>query len=115
MKVLNEKGFTINADKCEWYRKEMEFFGLKFSEKGVSLTEDKSNALMNATIPENKKELHSFLGLGTYCSRFIHRYADDSNELWPLVRKNKQLEWNSNKIHLTKYVWVLKIIYLILL
>jgi len=96
MKVLNEKGFTINADKCEWYRKEMEFFGLKFSEKGVSLTEDKSNALMNATIPENKKELHSFLGLGTYCSRFIHRYADDSNELWPLVRKNKQFEWNSN-------------------
>ena len=36
------------------------------------------------------------MGLGTYCSRFIHRYADDSNDIWPFVRKNKQFEWNSN-------------------
>jgi hypothetical protein len=51
MKVLIEKGFTIHADKCEWLRKEMEFIVLNFSEKGVALTEDRSNALMNATIP----------------------------------------------------------------
>ena len=104
-----KKAFTINADKREWYRKEMEFFGLKFSEKSVSLTEDKSN---NATIPENKKELHSFLGLGTYCSRFIHRYADDSNEF---VKINNLNGIQIIKNHLIKYVWVLKIIYHILM
>ncbi len=91
--MLNENGLTVNKDKCEWFRKEMTFFGLKFSENGVSLTDDKTEALMNASIPQNKKDLHSFLGLGTYCSRFIHRYSDDANKLWPLTKKKVQFNW----------------------
>ncbi len=54
------------------------------------------NALMNATIPEDKKDLHSFFGLVTYCSRFIDRSADDSNELWPFFHKYKKFELISN-------------------
>ena len=66
LKILNDNGLTINGDKCEWKRQELDFFGLHFSKDGVSLKENKVEALMNAKLPENKKEIHSFLGLGTY-------------------------------------------------
>ena len=82
LKILNDNGLTINGDKCEWKRQELDFFGLHFSKDGVSLKENKVEALMNAKLPENKKEYISFLGLGTYCSRFIHKYADDASVLW---------------------------------
>ena len=93
LKILNDNGLTINGDKCEWKRQELDFFGLHFSKDGVSLKENKVEALMNAKLPENKKEIHSFLGLGTYCSRFIHKYADDASVLWGLTSKSKQFEW----------------------
>jgi hypothetical protein len=94
LKILDENGLTINGEKCEWKRQELDFFGLHFSKDGVSLKENKVEALMNAKKPENKKEIHSFLGLGTYCSRFIHRYSDDASVLWGLTARNKQFNWN---------------------
>ncbi len=57
MKILNDNGLTINGDKCEWKRQELDFFGLFFSKDGVSLKENKVEALMNAKLPENTTHL----------------------------------------------------------
>lgn len=69
LKRLEEHGLTVNKDKCSIGEKTMEFFGFQFSEHGMSVTEEKFQALLNAKEPRNAKELRSLLGLAQYCER----------------------------------------------
>jgi hypothetical protein len=41
---LNEIGLNVNIDKCEFGKTEIYFYGLKFSDKGIALTEHKIKA-----------------------------------------------------------------------
>ena len=66
---LDKAGITVNKDKCSIGKASMEFFGFHFSKDGMSLTEEKYQALLNAKDPENAKELRSLLGLAQYCER----------------------------------------------
>ena len=63
---LAEKNLTVNPDKCKFDVSEVNFFGLKLSAKGVSLNDEKLNALKTFKTPANAAELLSFLGLAVY-------------------------------------------------
>ena len=95
MQRLNENNLTVNQDKCEWFKTELDFFGLHFSKDGVSLSDSKIKDFIETKTPKNKSDLHSFLGLGTYCSRFIRNYASKSTKLWELTRKSTEFKWTS--------------------
>ena len=58
---LQDIGLTLNREKCEFYKKEVTFFGLHFSAKGISATEDRCRALKAVLAPNNVKDLRSFL------------------------------------------------------
>ena len=45
LKRLDEHGLTVNEAKCQFNKSEITFFGLHFTEKGVSLNETKTKAL----------------------------------------------------------------------
>ena len=36
LKALEDSGYTLNIDKCEFFKEEIKFFGLKFSKDGIS-------------------------------------------------------------------------------
>lgn len=85
---LNKVGVTVNKDKCSIGEPSMEFFGFHFSEAGMSLTEEKYKALLNAKDPINAKELRSLLGLAQYCERAaIANMAKLVEPLRKLLRK----------------------------
>ena len=87
-------GITLNFEKCKLNKTELIFFGLKFSPSGVSLTDDKINALMKASYPKTSGELHSFLGLVSYCSRYIPNQATITEPLHNLCRKDSKWSWS---------------------
>jgi hypothetical protein len=62
---------TVNKAKGLFNQSEITFFGLHFTENGVSLNEIKTKALNEFKVPNNASELHSFLGLVVYASRWI--------------------------------------------
>jgi hypothetical protein len=95
MKRLNEYNLTINKEKCKWFKKELDFFGLHFCGEGISLSESKMSDFTNSKTPTNKSDLHSFHGLGTYCSRFIPNYASCVKCLWDLTKKRAKFEWTN--------------------
>ena len=89
-------GLTVNPDKCIFRRTSLEFFGLRFSNKGVSLSDTKIKAIKEAKQSSTASELRSFLGLAVFCSRHIPKLASLAAPLWDLVRKakpNNKLEW----------------------
>ncbi|CAF1121019.1 unnamed protein product, partial [Brachionus calyciflorus] len=92
---LEKKGFTLNIEKCVFSKSTVTFFGLILSNNSISLNEQKTSALRNASAPRNASELHSFLGLTVYASRWIKDLALISEPLWALL-KNQALpkfEW----------------------
>ena len=45
---LEETGFIINLEKSEFYKEELTFFGLRFTPKGISPTEDRVKLFKDA-------------------------------------------------------------------
>lgn len=86
-------GLTCNIKKCEFNRTSMEFFGIQFSDGGVSITKEKQKALLEASVPETKSELRSYLGLASFCGRSIYNLAGVSGHLWNLTNKGVNWSW----------------------
>ena len=72
---LNEKGITLNFDKCICDKDNLEYYGLKFSKDGVKPSPHKIIALQNVRHPENAKAVRSFLELTNYFKKFIPNYS----------------------------------------
>ncbi len=69
------------------------FFGLAFSDQGISPDPEKVEALQHISAPSNQAELRSFLGTANYSSQFIHNYATIAAPLRDLTRKNVRWSW----------------------
>ncbi|XP_053385838.1 uncharacterized protein LOC123539936 [Mercenaria mercenaria] len=63
LRVLHEKGFTLNPSKCQFEMSKVTFMGNVLSEHGVGPTESKVRDVLNARAPRNAAEVRSFLGL----------------------------------------------------
>jgi bacterioferritin-associated ferredoxin len=94
LKRLNVLGLTVSAEKCMFGVDELVLFGLKVSKNGISLSDSKIDALVNAKAPSTMKEVRSFLGLANYCGKHIPSLATLAEPLWSLVDENKIFEWN---------------------
>ena len=90
---LEASGLTLNLKKCEFYRNELIFFGLRFTGQGISPTEDRCQALKNANAPMNAKELHSFLCTVMWSGRFMKNVCSVAEPLWKLTKKGAQWQW----------------------
>ena len=71
LRRLQEKGLTLNKQKCEFNKKTLEFFGYIFSENGFSANKKKCETIKNTPAPQNASEVRSFLAMTNYVSRFI--------------------------------------------
>ena len=90
---LESRGITLNKGKCQFYRKELTFFGLRFTADGVSPTEDRCRALREAQTPKDAKELRSFLCSALYSARFMQNHCIVADPLWRLCKAGVEWKW----------------------
>ena len=88
-------GLTLNQSKCEFSQSQLTFFGLVFSGEGVSPDPAKVEAIHNCSSPQSVKEVRSFLGMATYCAKFIANFSDLTAPLRELTKKNVPFKWSS--------------------
>ena len=67
------------------------------STKGISPEPEKVDSIINMKPPSNTSELRSFLGLVTYCSKFIPDFATITEPLRRLTRQNVDFIWNTEQ------------------
>ena len=72
---LEEKGLTLNYNKCEFNNDKISFYGHIFSKDGLSPDPAKISAIKNCSAPNNINEVRSLLGMTNYVSRFIRDYS----------------------------------------
>ena len=71
----NDFGITLNKEKCLFGVQDLEFYGYRFTNKGLKPTQEKVRAVKECKPPGSRDEVKSFLGMIGYLSKFIPRYA----------------------------------------
>lgn len=74
--ALRRNNLTLNEEKCEFEVSETKFLGHQLNADGFAISEDKVRDVLKFKHPTNTTNLRSFLGLVSYLSDYIPRYAD---------------------------------------
>ena len=90
---LRRHKFKVSWMKCSFMSENTQFLGYKLSARGIEPIGTKIDALAETPIPENAKQLHSFLGLINYYSRFIEGLARLVRPLYALLKKGAEWLW----------------------
>ena len=68
---LHKYNLRLKLPKCEFFKPEVVYLGLKISAVGLQPVEEKINAVKKAPTPRNVSELRSFLGMVQYYYSFL--------------------------------------------
>ena len=86
-------GLSLNKTKCEFNKNTLTFFGFIFSDKGISPDPRKVRAIQDAKPPTSTQGVQSFLGMATYCAKFMPSFSDISQPLHELTKKDVRFIW----------------------
>ena len=98
LNALSQSNITVNPAKCMFDVSELSFLGIVFGKDGVKADENKVQALKEASKPENKEALRSFLGMSGFSQRFIPGYAQMTAPLREAMTA-KRWCWGSQQEH----------------
>lgn len=73
-------------DKIQYYKNEVIYLGLLFTENDIRPDNDRITAITELTIPSNKKELQRILGIINYVRQFIPSISKISSPLKELFK-----------------------------
>lgn len=94
---FKSRNVALNWEKCLFRVTELEYLGHQISEKGISPSETKIQALLSFREPQNEQELRSFLGLANYMNKFIPNLATIDQPLRKLLSKGAKFEWTKDQ------------------
>ncbi|XP_055543287.1 uncharacterized protein LOC129728846 [Wyeomyia smithii] len=96
LQILKANNLTLNLDKCEFDKTHITFIGHELDEKGINIEETKIEDIRKFHHPTSISELRSFLGLATFVSPHIAKFADISSPLWSVV-SSKTWSWGKEQ------------------
>jgi len=85
---IREANLILKPNKCFFVKQSIKFLGHIVSDQGIHPDPDRVKAISEMKIPENVKELRSFLGLVGYYRKFIPDFAKICNCLYDLTKIN---------------------------
>ena len=90
MKRLQQHGLVINEEKCQFFKKEVDFLGHVVSSDGIRPPAAKVEAIRTYPKPATCSQLLSFLGMLNYYRRFIPKAASMLKPLTDATREEEQ-------------------------
>jgi len=91
---LQQNGLAVSPEKCVWKAEEVEFLGYIIGCNGVSMSQDKVEAILSWNSPTSVKETQSFLGFANFYRRFIQDYSRIARPMTELTKKSEtKWEW----------------------
>ena len=94
---LRERNLTLNKEKCKFNQSSIAFMGHTLTAQGLMPQDSKIKAVLETETPTCAKEVKSFLGLVSYCAKFLPNFATLSEPLRRLTRKNEEFVWTQEQ------------------
>ena len=93
LKRLKDSGFRLRKSKCAFLQTSVAYLGHIINKDGIRPQIDKVEAIQNMPMPNDQKELRSFLGMINYYDRFLPGLATKCACLNDLLHKDKKWHW----------------------
>ena len=94
---FSDVNLTLNKSKCEFNKTSITFFGFVFSSQGIAPDPAKVESITSALPQKTTSAVRSFLGMATYCAKFIPNFSDVSEPLRKLTKKNAPFLWSEEQ------------------
>lgn len=92
---LQSHGLRVRKDKCEFFKKSVNYLGHVISKDGVSTCPDKVKAVIDTPPPTNVSEVRSFVGMVMYYSKFIKNTSTILAPLYNLLKLHSKFHWDT--------------------
>lgn len=96
---LEDKGITLNLDKCCFSKSKVIFFGYEISADGIKPDPRKIEAFSKLSPPTNPTGVRSVLGMINFAARFIPNLSAITKPLRDLTTKNVKWKWGKTEQH----------------
>ena len=90
---LKQAKLKLKLKKCRFAELEVEYLGHVVSGRGLATDPKKVEAIRKFPVPQELKSLRSFLGLASYCCRFIPCFSKLASPLYQLIKKDALFDW----------------------
>ena len=94
---VHESGLKLNKKKCEFRKSEIKFLGMKISKNGISVDDEKLQAIQQLQPPKDVTELRSLLGVINFLCRFVPHVQERLRPLNDLLKKDTAWIWTSQQ------------------
>lgn len=92
--ALRDSGFSINIDKCLFFKRSIEYLGNVIEEGQVRPSPKKVEALLKSPVPTTVRQVRQLNGLAGYFRRFIPDFARIMIPLYNLTKQGAKWQWN---------------------
>jgi hypothetical protein len=96
LQVLREHQLYAKWSKCSFYHEKIHYVGHIISKHAIVVDHDKIEAIREWSTPNNVTEFRSFMGLASYCIRFIGGFSRIDHPITSLQRKEKKFQWTED-------------------
>jgi hypothetical protein len=97
LKRLATNQLFCKLSKCSFHVDTVDYLGLVISPRGISMEEKKVQAVKEWPIPQNVKQIQSFLGFANFLRRFVPNYSTLARPLHNRTHKDAKWEWGSRE------------------
>ena len=88
LKLLEENQLFLKLDKCEFEQTKVEYLWVIISYNSVEMDLVKVAGVAEWPVPNNKKEVQSFLGFINFYRRFIQDFSHHARPLFNLTKND---------------------------
>ena len=93
LELLRKHKLYGKKSKCEFFKQRVSFLGHVVSSEGVSMEQDKVQAVRDWPIPTSVHDVRAFLGLSGYYRRFVQGFSSIAAPLSELTKHDQVWEW----------------------
>ena len=97
LNVCQKEGLVLNSKKLELRRERVTFFGAEYSTQGIHPDPKKVQGITEMTVPKDKQQLQSFLGMVNYMGTFIPNLSHHTELLRAMLKKDNVFHWEAQQ------------------